>query len=148
MHLSIQQTFSASTNFSDLIKQISTTCCTAKTHLNYKKKRNIQRTETIKYSISCLTYTINKQNKNYRNVKFIETRSHLELLRDKTAPSKKTRRYQEFFFLLINKHEKARARRETTTQSEDNIQICFCRSARKEKKKKEKMCHLDPTEYY
>jgi len=73
------------------------------------KKRNIQRTETIKYSISCLTYTINKQNKNYRNVKFIETRSHRELLRDqrqhKTARPKKLKHIQERVFLsaLINK---------------------------------------------
>jgi hypothetical protein len=50
-----------------------------------RKSKIIQRTETIKYSISCLTYTTSNKknkNKNYRNVKFIETRSHRELLRD------------------------------------------------------------------
>lgn len=66
-----------------------------------KKNRNIQRTETIKYSISCLTYTINKQNKNYRNVKFIETRSHRELLRDNTElPRPKIITKKEFFFSI------------------------------------------------
>lgn len=59
----------------------------------------------------------------------------------KTKKNQENRRKSFSFFFLINKQEKAR-------DDDAKVKTRYKLVAQKDTKKKEKMCHLDPTEYY